>query len=49
MGAVYDAAMIRLEIDTVESFPGNGWLMWNAANNYSDAGLKNSSNTSSYE
>jgi hypothetical protein len=40
LGAVYDAAMIRTEIDTVEKYEPNGWLMWNAANNYTDAGLR---------
>ena len=39
IGAVYDAAKIRAQIDAVEKYPNAGWLLWNAANRYSDAGL----------
>ena len=40
LGAVYDGDKIRAEIDTVEKFTHDGWLLWNAANRYSEAGLK---------
>ncbi|MEK7625022.1 MAG: putative glycoside hydrolase [Patescibacteria group bacterium] len=40
MGAVYDGSMIRAQIDEIEKFPNAGWLLWNAANRYSGAGLK---------
>ncbi len=40
LGAVYDAAKIRTQIDTVEAHTSAGWLMWNAANRYTDAGLE---------
>lgn len=40
MGAVYGAANIRAQIDMVEKYPNAGWLLWNAANRYTDAGLK---------
>lgn len=40
IGAVYDAGMIRAEIDTVEKHATAGWLLWNAANRYTAAGLK---------
>ena len=40
LGAYYDAAKIRAQIDAVESRTTAGWLLWNAANRYSDAGLK---------
>lgn len=39
LGAVYDAGRIRAQIDAVEAYTGGGWLLWNAANRYSDAGL----------
>ena len=39
LGAVYDAAKIRAQIDEIEKHPNAGWLMWNASNRYSDAGL----------
>lgn len=41
LGAVYDGAKIREEIDTVEKYSSAGWLLWNARNRYSSAGLKN--------
>ena len=40
LGAVYDADKIRAEIDAVEKYSDAGWLLWNASNRYSDAGLK---------
>lgn len=39
LGAVYDAEKIRAEINEVEKYANAGWLMWNAANRYSSAGL----------
>ena len=39
MGAVYDAAKIREQINAVEKYSSAGWLMWNAANRYTAAGL----------
>lgn len=40
IGAVYDASKIRGQIDMVEKYPNAGWLLWNASNRYSSAGLK---------
>lgn len=40
IGAVYGAANIRAQIDMVEKYPNAGWLLWNAANRYTSAGLK---------
>ncbi len=40
IGAVYDADKIRAQIDAVEAYPNGGWLLWNAANRYTSAGLK---------
>ncbi len=40
IGAVYDGTKIRAQIDTIEKYTNAGWLMWNAANRYSSAGLK---------
>jgi hypothetical protein len=40
MGAVYDAEKIRAQIDAIEKYSDAGWLMWNAANRYTGAGLK---------
>jgi len=42
LGAVYGAANIRAQIDEVEKYPNAGWLLWNAANRYTTAGLKSS-------
>lgn len=39
LGAVYDAVKIRAQIDMVEKYTPAGWLLWNASNRYSDAGL----------
>ncbi len=41
LGAVYDAEKIRAQINEVEKYTDAGWLMWNAANNYTDKGLLN--------
>lgn len=40
LGAVYDASKIRAQIDAVEKYPNAGWLLWNASNRYTEAGLK---------
>lgn len=40
IGAVYGAEKIRAQIDMVEKYPNAGWLLWNAANRYTSAGLK---------
>ncbi len=40
IGAVYsDGALIRAQIDAVEKYSNAGWLLWNASNKYSAAGL----------
>jgi len=39
LGAVYDAGKIRAQIEAVEKYPNAGWLLWNAANRYTAAGL----------
>ncbi len=38
--AVYNGDMIRAEINAVEKFPNAGWMLWNASNRYTSAGLK---------
>lgn len=40
LGATYGAANIRAQIDMVEKYPNAGWLLWNAANRYTEAGLQ---------
>jgi hypothetical protein len=40
LGAVYDASKIRAQIDTTEKYTDAGWLLWNASNRYTNAGLK---------
>lgn len=40
LGAIYDGAMMRAQIDAVERYSRAGWLLWNASNRYSAAGLK---------
>ncbi len=40
IGANYGAYNIRAQIDAVEKYSDGGWLLWNAANRYSDAGLR---------
>ncbi|HAT03667.1 MAG TPA: sugar fermentation stimulation protein [Candidatus Magasanikbacteria bacterium] len=42
MGAVYDGSMIRAQIDAVEKYTDGGWLLWNASNRYTSAGLETS-------
>ncbi len=42
LGAVYDAAKIRAQIDAVEKYADSGWLLWNASNRYTKDGLKES-------
>lgn len=39
LGAVYDADKIRTQIDMVEKYSPSGWLLWNASNRYTAAGL----------
>jgi len=39
IGAVYGATNIRAQIENVEKYTDGGWLLWNAANRYSSAGL----------
>lgn len=39
LGAVYDAEKIRAQINEVEKYADAGWLMWNASNRYTSAGL----------
>jgi len=43
LGAKYDGEKIRAQIDEVEKQPNAGWLLWNAANRYTEAGLKKES------
>ncbi len=45
LGAIYDGTMIREEIDTVEKYSHAGWLLWNAENRYTAAGLKSATST----
>jgi hypothetical protein len=40
LGAVYGAKNIKAQIDAVEKYSDGGWMLWNAANKYTDAGLK---------
>ncbi len=40
LGAIYDGEKIRTQIETVEKYSSAGWLLWNARNYYTDAGLK---------
>ena len=40
IGAVYNADRIRAQIDATEKYTDAGWLLWNAANRYTGAGLK---------
>lgn len=39
IGANYGAVNIRAQIDAVEKYSNGGWLLWNASNRYSNAGL----------
>ncbi|MFH1286520.1 MAG: putative glycoside hydrolase [Candidatus Magasanikbacteria bacterium] len=45
LGATYGAENIRAQIDMVEKYTDGGWLLWNAANRYGEAGLKQVSST----
>ena len=40
LGAKYDAEKIRAQIDEVEKKSSYGWMLWNAGNKYTAAGLK---------
>ncbi len=40
LGAVYDASKIRAQITVTENYTDAGWLLWNASNRYTEAGLK---------
>ncbi|MCX6779224.1 MAG: GTP-binding protein [Candidatus Magasanikbacteria bacterium] len=40
LGAQYDATKIRAQIDEVEKNSPDGWMLWNASNKYTTAGLK---------
>lgn len=40
LGAVYDGAKIRAQIDEIEKYTDAGWLVWNASNRYSAEGFK---------
>lgn len=41
MGAVYSSGpLIRAQIDEIEKVSAGGWLLWNASNRYTSAGLK---------
>jgi len=40
MGAIYDAKMINLEKQAVYDTNSYGWLMWNAASNYTEDALE---------
>lgn len=45
IGARYDAAKIRAQINAVEKYPNAGWLLWNASMRYTNAGLKQTTST----
>ncbi len=40
LGAVYDGTKIRAEIKATDDAGADGWVLWNAANRYTDAGLE---------
>ncbi|HLD31544.1 MAG TPA: putative glycoside hydrolase [Patescibacteria group bacterium] len=40
LGAVYDGEKIRAQIAMTEKYHTAGWLLWNAANIYTEAGLR---------
>lgn len=40
MGAVYNAAMVKKEIQACDDNNCSGWLLWNAANNYTESALE---------
>jgi len=37
LGAIYDASMIRKQIQAVYDNDGAGWMLWNASNNYTSS------------
>ncbi|MFY9462948.1 MAG: putative glycoside hydrolase, partial [Candidatus Sungiibacteriota bacterium] len=39
-GRPYGAQKVRMQIDAAEKSGGNGWLLWNASNVYSESALK---------
>jgi tRNA threonylcarbamoyl adenosine modification protein (Sua5/YciO/YrdC/YwlC family) len=39
LGAIYDAEKIRAQIAVAEKYSDAGWLLWNASNRYTNAGL----------
>ena len=39
IGAQYGGPNIRAQIDAIEQYDNAGWLLWNAANRYTNAGL----------
>jgi len=40
MGAIYNASMVRAQIDAIEDNGGAGWLLWNPRNIYTIGALK---------
>ncbi|MBI2037592.1 MAG: putative glycoside hydrolase [Candidatus Magasanikbacteria bacterium] len=40
LGAVYDGTKIRAQIKASDDAGAEGWVLWNAANRYTDAGLE---------
>lgn len=40
LGARYDGAKIRAQVDEIEKYTDAGWLVWNASNRYSAEGFK---------
>lgn len=40
LGTVYTPAMVRAQIQAANEFGTSGWLLWNAANTYSDQALE---------
>ncbi len=40
MGAIYNAKKIRAQIKATDDAGADGWILWNAANRYTDKGLE---------
>lgn len=40
LGAIYDGEKIRSQINAADDAGADGWILWNAANRYTDAGLQ---------
>lgn len=40
IGAYYGVTNIRAQIDAIEKYDNAGWLLWNASNRYTNAGLE---------